>query len=367
MMRLRISGGGGAFAALVVVVLLTSCAVQGPAPRAELAPQRTELNPAPRWCFSGQWTGDGKELLFADVLGGQILRYDASGRYLGAVTNPGTDALEFMRPVQLVPDEPNMILVDGNNHLVMLDQDLTPVQGRHLAESKNSDAATYIGSAIEWNGSLVGLMRIGRGRESWFGYGSVNLDTGETVRIRELPDEMSLEGNRYYFGFGPLVARVNDGIYAMVFEPEPHIERILPSSHKLNAFPDGYEAPRLPIVAGPEDLSVAHQIMEQTRMPVGIYDHGDSLYVLTREPTEAGQTRWLLHEVSVAADQLVRRMKLDTTARHLVVVPGPQYWAVLEKGAVTGSPPRQDMNSLLLVSSAAITGADVVFDMDLPR
>ncbi|RMH25195.1 MAG: hypothetical protein D6692_11605, partial [Planctomycetota bacterium] len=88
----------------------------------------------------------------------------------------------------------------------------------------------------------------------------------------------------------------------------------------------------------------------------GLYGWKDYLYVLTREPREDGGTRWSLHRIDPRADKLGRTVVLPTRSAHVVLAPGPRYWAVVEKGSVEADG-GQTLDGLLLVPSSWIEKA----------
>lgn len=346
--------GVAAFAALLFI---GGCAAQSKLPRVDQSCKRVALDPGPRWSFSAIWHGD--ELVVVDVLGGQILRYDRSGKRVGSIAHPGNGELEFQRPGWLVDSGAEAILIHDLRNIIGLDETLKPVWGKRLNRSEvTQDHVTWFGAPVVFDGALISPMRIGAGGDSWFGYGRIGLGGDFTPRkLVSLPAELSEEGNRYRFG-GPLVAAAAGGVYVLRFEPEPRLERVLPSPHELSAFPSGFPAPLVPPVSGPGGMEAADALIRQSTMISGVVGHGDFLYLLTREPGPGSGTRWRLHQIDPIRDKLLRQMRLPTSANSLIVVPGEKLWAFIEKGPITGSPPIQEIDSALMIPASVIAVKD---------
>lgn len=348
----------GAVALLSALLFVSGCAAQSSLRRTDQSCTRVALDPGPRWSFSGMWREDGEELVLADLLGGQLLRYDRRGGLIGAIAHPGNGELEFQRPGWLVDAGAETILIHGLKHLVGLDETLNPVWGRRLVGERDdvSEQVTLFGAPAIFEGALISPMRIGSGSDSWFGYGRTDLTGDFTPRkLVSLPAHFSEKGRPYGFG-GTLIAVAAGGVYALRFEPEPHLQQLLPTQAALSAFPHGFSAPLVPPVSGPDEMEAADALVRQSTMISGVLGQGRFLYLLTREPGPNSETRWLLHQIDPVADELVWQVRIPTPASHLIVVPGEERWAFVEKGSVTGSPPVQEIGSVLMIPTSVIDG-----------
>jgi hypothetical protein len=103
-------------------------------------------------------------------------------------------------------------------------------------------------------------------------------------------------------------------------------------------------------------MEAADALIRQSTMIAGVAGQGEFLYLLTREPGSGSGTRWLLHQIDPARDKLLRQIQLPTSSSHLIVVPGEKLWALIEKGPVTGSPPVQEIGSVLMIPASLISG-----------
>lgn len=348
--------GGAAFATLL---FLGACAAQSSLPRIEQRCKRVALDPGPRWSFSGIWRKGEDELVLVDVVGGQLLRYDRSGKRVGSIVYPGKGELEFQRPQWLANAGAEAILIHELRNILGLDETLKPVWGKRLdPHDATAEDVTWFGIPVVFGGSLIGPMRIGFGHGAWLGYARMQLG-GEfpPQKLISLPDESSEDGRRYKFA-GPLVAAAAGGVYVLRFEPEPHLQRVLPASRALSAFPPGFGPPLVPPVSGPGDMEAADALVRQSTMVAGVVGQGQFLYLLTREPASGSGTRWLLHQIDPVRDKLLRQMPLPTSSNSLIVVPGENLWAFVEKGPVTGSPPVQEIGSVLMIPASVISGKE---------
>ena len=66
-------------------------------------------------------------------------------------------------------------------------------------------------------------------------------------------------------------------------------------------------------------------------MPYGLYSWNGSLFVL-RHVVDRGERLWFLDKVDPASGKLEGTVQIRSTAKHLLLVPGPKNWALVEKG-----------------------------------
>ncbi|MFN2441126.1 MAG: hypothetical protein ABR517_00420 [Thermoanaerobaculia bacterium] len=349
-------GGRPAVAFILVAVAVAAFAGCASQPSGALACKRVALEPQPRWTFFGHWTDGGEELVIADVLAGRLLRYNRDGSHAGSVVRPGGGSLEFDRPIELAGAGSELILVNRTDHILGLSNGLEAKWGVHLQklELEGGERLTFLRSVVPvGEQQLVGLLRLEGETTPWWGFGRVVLGSSPRVeRILRLPSERTPAGDLYAMTM-PLVARVGGAVYALRFEDEPHVQRLLPSPHRLGAFPSGEVAPVLPPNLGPNSTEGRYRAIENATMPTTLVGRGQFLYLLTRKPRVEGGTTWKLHQIDPEKDKLHRSMTLPTHASHLVVVPGPVDWAFIEKGPV-GPGAEQHIGSMVLIPSTWI-------------
>jgi hypothetical protein len=99
------------------------------------------------------------------------------------------------------------------------------------------------------------------------------------------------------------------------------------------------------------------EAMERSTSVAGIYGSQRFLHVLVRLVlSDSGEKTWTLIRIDPQRDLIVGETVLPISAPHILVIPGPQYWAFVEKGRVRAFG-EQEADSLLLVPSAWIVTA----------
>jgi hypothetical protein len=122
------------------------------------------------------------------------------------------------------------------------------------------------------------------------------------------------------------------------------------------ALPKGLEAsPALPEFRRREDLPSVMRAIEQSALPAGLWAWNRHLYLLSRAPVGT-KTQWTLTKIDPETPRFVGSTVLPTQANHLTVVPGPRWWALVEKGPVLGFG-AQSVDSAMLIPSDALRGS----------
>ena len=90
----------------------------------------------------------------------------------------------------------------------------------------------------------------------------------------------------------------------------------------------------------------SYRAVENQEMPVGLYVWQGRLFLLVKSAADVSSgTAWHLVELSVGGGTVVKdtvvkdtavknSVELPTTAADITVVPGPEYFAVIEKGKI---------------------------------
>jgi len=96
-------------------------------------------------------------------------------------------------------------------------------------------------------------------------------------------------------------------------------------------------------------ISARFSALEKMSVPVGLYAWGEHLFVLMRRPMGGGNaTRWSISKFEPQEGRLIGEVVLPTHAKHLTLIPGPQFWAILEK-EVVHSAGKQEIPSMVLM------------------
>lgn len=330
-----------------VLILILGCAHGAIAGDGDFSPtevecSRVKLDPQPVWAFNGLWFRAGQLLVITDPGAGVLRLYDSAGRHAGTVARPGQGPLEFNRPSAIWPVSGGWVLKDATRFL-WINEDLAPVRSYDLEAIAVASGGTVralfdiAASGLTAYGAGDALLPDGSWRR-----GLIAMDLADPTRyrmVRELPDDSRQEFDHYLMGY-QLVTVLGPRGYFLSTSKAPGILESDGSGtvRRLTSFPEGFESlPTLPLHTGMTGSEVRYRAYELARLPVGLYGKGERLYVLAREPiseADGGGTRWTLTRIDPEADRVEGSVVLPTRAAHLTVIPGPERWAVLEKGRV---------------------------------
>jgi len=98
---------------------------------------------------------------------------------------------------------------------------------------------------------------------------------------------------------------------------------------------------------------------------MGLFSIDSRLYLLCRR-IDNKVTKFYLAGIDIATGKAESRFRIPTDAAHLTVVPGADYWAFVQKGAVQMMPegPYTPTRKVLFVPSDKIDGTARVADLD---
>ncbi len=98
--------------------------------------------------------------------------------------------------------------------------------------------------------------------------------------------------------------------------------------------------------------TAVYELLEGTRMPVGLYGRGEYLHLLVKEAmADDGETAWWLIKLDPReGGKELTRVLLPSSAAHLTVVPGG-FWTIIEVGPVQGI---GDRHAAFLETASAI-------------
>lgn len=96
--------------------------------------------------------------------------------------------------------------------------------------------------------------------------------------------------------------------------------------------------PRVPaVVMGVDGLVEAYKSIAQSEGPIGVYTQGGGVYLLCRLKAADGGLRFFLRSVNTTTGESGPKVAIDSAAANLAVVPGPIYWAFVEKDEARAS------------------------------
>ncbi len=319
-----------------------------------------DLQPRPAWLAFGEWVNDGTELILPDAFDGRLLRYKRTGEQLRPLSTPSLSAT-FSRPASIDNSGRGLVVLDlPDERLVALKANLQLAWQARLRDVPfpDDERIELFLSFISAGDGFIGLTVLvnEKTQEKWWGIARVRLgDSPQVERVHTLPSMMSEEGSFYFSHQGPYLAKANGAVYALFFGERPHIERLLPSPGKLAAFPAGYTSPVLGFNTR-ENTESAFRAWENSTAPVALFGRGRFLYLLARRPRADQGTEWILFQIDPKRDKMIRSIALPTRAKHVLVIPGPREWAIVEKGGVVavGGGFEQTVGAALFIRSSMI-------------
>lgn len=156
------------------------------------------------------------------------------------------------------------------------------------------------------------------------------------------------------------IAQVGDGRNQMSlwqFGPE---DAELQEMKAFPAYLKNKPSPVLPSVIHWEDLPGLMKAAEDATMPAGLYAWDNALFLLWRTAAQ-GQRRWFLSRIDPATDPASSRVlwtvQVPGSVHHMMVIPGPQEWAFLEKGPMV-APGHQVTHHIRFVKSSRLLKAN---------
>jgi len=281
-----------------------------------------------------------------------------NGELLNRTQTLGGLPKESFRPSGLQRSPTGFALVDADAKVEWLGDDFSVKRTLDLTDVKGL-GQQKITSAFEW---LVAGNELLTFSDLEFPDGTTSsaflkIPSTAPSRFSILSDLAIDDAGRdlYLFGHPYLAASSTNG-YVLVMGPEPAIFEVpLSGSPKVRRLEVGKllgKRPSLPKKQGIATVRALYAAVGKSSMPVGLYFDRDRLYVLFRNPTDRG-TEWLIYRLNPKSGSLESTMKLGSTAAHLAIVPGPNSWAILEKGEVLGLG-QQSILGLLTVPSEVI-------------
>lgn len=346
---------------LSILLLVLSVALGGFVAEASAQSCRSlSLTPEPYWVFSGAWSADGSSILLLDVARKSLLSYPVDGGPAAVVMGTGEADDSPENQLSLIQGDAGGFVLEGpNGYLQRLGPGLETVEelGWTLDEASREPGLKSLDS---WAVSGDDILLYGDYRHfsgTWLSvFAKASLDDPDDLEILEwLPARHP--ARRFYLNAQQYLTTLNGkGYFLLQDDPVSvwevdllqegtdslrRLEGILPSqlSHRVD----------LPAPQGVDSVPKLYAAQKQVRSITALFGQGDHLYLLGREP-DGSETRWSLTVVDPTSDRVVRTLYLPSRAPHLIVLPGPRYWAVVEKGDVEAFGTQQVMGARLLPS-----------------
>jgi hypothetical protein len=338
---------------LTLVALWSLRAHAGPADL--ITGERVALSEPPAWTYSGAWRDD--TLLLVDVLRESVRIYSADGRYMGDVPRTSSDErFSFSRPTIIQETGGGRYwLEDDDGRFLLLNDRLKVIAPGVSLKPAGPDGlrAVYQWAPAGKDLFVFGDIRKGEVASSAF----LRVPVANPGQFKVL-DTLDLDLRAYYSVGLPFVASVNQKPWYLVADEFPYVKG--PDSFKFYfTFPGkaGREVvnrPELTKERGPKSFRTIFRQLEKARLPSGLYGRDGALFILVRTPVDRGRSNWSMMKFDPRARKTLWHYSIDSTANHLLVVPGEKYWAFVEKGPVE-SVGVQAVDSFLRVPAAVFT------------
>jgi len=374
---------GMLFCTVLFIALTTAC----PALASDCF--RTSFSKPLDWVSSGAWTQNGRALLVADPLAGDMFRVSLDGSvdsvFVAGKRSLGVRCSELSLPWSIRSVDGGFLLEDEGvtpsfpDRIWLLDPDMKCqnsllIKGNVLDKKKKKLHVVYdwFPMKLDGKGDTIGVLAFGDikteyekskdGWESAFLY----IDNKGMNRVYKSmgANEKVAPARAFYtrdtFDFITSTHGGTVGFFLLV-DGTPRIVKVTASgSEELPYFPSDFRLspPPLPdlskVDGGFRRATYFYGAVQSAKSVIGLYSWDDRLYLLAKEPMIAGKTAWWLIEVDPDDGQEVSRTRLPSFAANLTLIPG-DYWAVIEKGAVQGltkrHAPFMESDSLVFVPS----------------
>lgn len=322
--------------------------------------RQVEFSARPAWTVSGAWTKDGNSLLVVDALNSKVLRYSTDGRLLEALTEGTPGFPKDFRPSSIQATDNGFLVLSETARILTLGNDLTYKGEVNLLDTAKGRQG-QLSSVFDWAAvsanEIVTFSDIKLANDEW--------RTAFTIVPLKNPAGFKVLGsfgvdepgrNFYLFGH-PYIAALSGKIYVVTMPGTPSLVEVSGGEKAAKSLHNAMlqqARPVLPPKKGLETVRSLFQAIEGSNLPVGLVGWRDHLYLLTRHPSpRSGGTTWNLSKIEPVSGEVIYTAEVPSSANHLTMVPGPNYWAFIEKGEVKGLG-QQEIASMRLISSQII-------------
>jgi hypothetical protein len=311
---------------------------------------RFSFSTPPAWTYSGVWSNNS--LLLVDVMRSSIMIYNYEGvfqRHLPAISGGHS----FSEPSTLKAAGGRYWLEDEDGKFLSLDARLKFLGPPLDLKMKAIGPQGSIRAVLQWIPSEDHLLVFGdlyKDNEVASAFLWVPIENPGRFEILGTIDIEDPARTFYTVGL-PLLAVVNGEPWYLVMDEVTYLAG--PGRRFKFTIPGkvGREDLRRTELTKDRSLYATQTVfrqLEEARLLPGIYGWHGALFLLARSPMERGRSTWSMMKLDPRSGSIRWHRLIDSTANHLIVVPGEQYWAFIEKGPVH-SPGVQPVNSFLRV------------------
>ena len=329
---------------------------------------RIEFPLETHYSVSAAQTTDG-DLLVLDFRNERLIRVDLQDGSWGAVGGWAGEILRDRQPVAIRSSGSSVLLEQASPaRLVALDpHDLGIRPGMTYQVNESVGTEGHVLDSM-WTWEVVGSdvvacsdLYVGTGRvedqDNWYSgivrFPLVAPSQYELLLKLDLDSRTALACRLAM----PVIAPLGNKVYLLELTDRP---RILVSSPDAPApreltgvIPKQFEFISQTLRPD-EDNSFILQAIEDSIMPIGVFGWRGELHLLSRSPANDGSgTDWWLTRIDPERELAIGTARIASRALNLMVVPGAERWALIEKGHVD-SFEDQDLESVIVVPASEL-------------
>jgi hypothetical protein len=289
----------------------------------------------------------------------KVLRYSRSGQSLGTLPDSVETSLENFFPSAVRSSSAGFLFQLTTHHLVAVDKGYLPLARQDFrAEVPHALSARSLWQWEPIGSDVISFSDINTGdlndikdwRAAYLRFPFD--DPSKATVLEEFPyDHPARLFNR--LGFPYLAVLGNTAYVLRVDDLRIYKEEKGSLQATGIVLPEVTEAPSLPDLFKREDLKPVMAAVENSTMPTGLYAWGKALYIVIRV-LNGSATEWKVVKVDPQSNEILGIATVQTSASHLLVVPGQRDWAFVEKGPVRGWG-EQNIDSIFFVPSEKFT------------
>jgi hypothetical protein len=317
--------------------------------------RRVALREPPAWSNSAAWSPDGASLIIADTKRRVLMQFSLDGHLQQTITALGSD-------LSLIQGTAGGYLVEARDGgFVWLDGRFS-TQRTLDVKAETSDKPTKITSVFGWTSNGDNLLTVSDFEQGGTAKSSLLKISYHSPLVAEPIEAVGSKARRFFLLGYPLLANADNKGYMLMLEDTAKILEVGLGVRELHSFPSEYRT--VPDLPTPKNAAEAFAPIERATMAISLIGWRDMLYLITRKPLGEGRTQWTMWPIQPREDRMLAGKVLPTQAAHILVVPGPKKWAILEKGPVLANG-TQDISSVLLIEPRALEAASVVQDVPM--
>jgi hypothetical protein len=342
--------------------------------------KRSPLTRPPLWTGSGVWNGE--DLVLVDTVGRGLLPYSADGQARLEPPGPLSKALTKLYPMRIAAGGDGRLVIQADaNRFLTLDRGYAAVGNvsAHLTAAQDR-SGSMIDKVFTW--TLAGQdvvafadVRPPGLRSNEWATGIVRFSAETEKSGFEFPSNMNrpidadaISRKYHRLGYAYITSLGDTAFYILMDSGAYHLWRYekgnIPEdlgdlAQLVISFQGLWRDPSdMPSYVTPQDYVTFMETVEESSMPTGLYGWRDpasgseALYLLSRQ-SQNGATRWLLTKLDPNSGRGMETVLIRSDANHLFAVPGPNQWAIVEKGPAVGLQ-KQEVKSIYTIPAERV-------------